>query len=175
MKWCRYQSGRTVSYGLIEDTTVVQVTGNPFEGWTRTANTVGLSRVKLLVPVTWLAVATIFLVGFRIGLNVTNSNVIDVGYSGVIGADRLSHGQDLYGDWPHDNEHGDTYGPANYLIYVPFEAVWPWSGTWNDLPAAHGAAVFFDLLCLAGLFLLGRRIRGPTLGVVLAYACLWRA
>ncbi|UGS39311.1 hypothetical protein [Capillimicrobium parvum] len=133
----------------------------------------GGEPLKLLVPVTWLAVATIFLVGFRIGLNVTNSNVIDVGYSGVIGADRLSHGQDLYGDWPRDNEHGDTYGPANYLIYVPFEAVWPWSGSWNDLPAAHGAAVLFDLLCLAGLFLLGRRIRGPTLGVVLAYA--WAA
>jgi len=130
----------------------------------------GGEPLKLLVPVTWLAVATIFLVGFRIGLNVTNSNVIDVGYSGVIGADRLTHGQDLYGDWPRDNEHGDTYGPANYLVYVPFEAIWPWTGTWNDLPAAHGAAVFFDLLCLAGLFLLGRRIRGPTLGVVLAYA-----
>ena len=51
MKWCRYQSGRTVAYGIIEDTTVVQVTGNPFEGWTRTANTVGLTRVKMLVPV----------------------------------------------------------------------------------------------------------------------------
>ncbi len=130
----------------------------------------GGEPLKLLVPVTWLAVATIFLVGFRIGLNVTNSNVIDVGYSGVIGADRISQGEDLYGDWPRDNEHGDTYGPANYLIYVPFEAIWPWSGSWDDLPAAHAAAVVFDLLCLAGLFLLGRRIRGPTLGVVLAYA-----
>ncbi|MFN8201099.1 MAG: hypothetical protein U0S48_00945 [Solirubrobacteraceae bacterium] len=130
----------------------------------------GGEPLKLLVPVTWLAVATIFLVGFRIGLNVTNSNVIDVGYSGVIGADRITHGHDLYGGWPRDNEHGDTYGPANYLVYVPFEAIWPWSGRWDDLPAAHGAAVVFDLLCLAGLFLLGRRIRGPTLGVVLAYA-----
>ena len=39
------------------------------------------------------ASALIFLVGFRIGLNVTNSNVIDVGYAGVIGADRLVHGR----------------------------------------------------------------------------------
>src|SRR5207248_2840896 len=31
----------------------------------------------------------------------------------------------------------------------------------------------FDLLTIMGLFLLGRRIRGPTLGVVLAYA--WAA
>ena len=51
MKWCRYQSGRTVAYGLIEDTTVTEITGSPFDGYTRTSNTVGLSRVKLLVPV----------------------------------------------------------------------------------------------------------------------------
>jgi hypothetical protein len=131
------------------------------------------TRGFLLVPVTWLAIATVFLVGFRIGLNVTDSNVIDVGYSGVIGADKISHGTDLYGGWPKDNEHGDTYGPVNYLVYVPFEQIWPWHGTWDDLPAAHGAAVLFDLLCLGGLFLLGRRLRGPTLGVVLAYA--WAA
>jgi hypothetical protein len=126
--------------------------------------------LHLNVPVTWLAIATVFLIGFRVGLNVVDSNVIDVGYSGVIGADRLADGHDLYGDWPRDNEHGDTYGPVNYLVYVPFEQIWPWSGSWDDLPAAHGASILFDLLCLGGLFLLGRRIRGPTLGVVLAYA-----
>jgi hypothetical protein len=126
--------------------------------------------LRLLVPVSWLAIATIFLVGFRIGLNVTDSNVIDVGYSGVIGADRLTHGEDLYGGWPHDDEHGDTYGPVNYVAYVPFELALPWKGAWDELPAAHGAAILFDLLCLAGLFLLGRRIRGPSLGIVLAYA-----
>jgi hypothetical protein len=121
----------------------------------------------------WLAIATIFLVGFRVGLNVTDSNVIDVGYSGVIGADKISHGHDLYGNWPSDDASGDTYGPVNYLVYVPFEAVWPWHGSWDDLPAAHAAAIFFDLLCLGGMFLLGRRIRGPSLGIVLTYA--WAA
>ena len=44
--------------------------------------------------VAWLAMALIFLVGFRIGLNLTNSNVIDVGYSGVIGADRIADGEE---------------------------------------------------------------------------------
>ena len=39
----------------------------------------------------------------------------------------------------------------------------PWSGTWDDLPAAHAAAIAFDLLTLAGLWLLGRRLRGPRL------------
>jgi uncharacterized membrane protein len=49
-------------------------------------------------------------------------------------------------------------------------AIFGWSGTWDSLPAAHAAAIAFDLLTLLGLFFLGRRIRGPTLGIVLAYA-----
>jgi hypothetical protein len=129
-----------------------------------------LGRLPLLVPTTWLAVAVVFLVGFRIGLNLTSSNVIDVGYSGVIGADRLTDGTPLYGHFPKDDEHGDTYGPFAYEAYVPFEQAMPWSGRWDDLPAAHGAAIVFDLLTLLLLFLVGRRIRGPGLGVVLAYA-----
>jgi hypothetical protein len=126
--------------------------------------------LHLFVPASWLAVAVVFLVGFRIGLNVTDSNVIDVGYAGVIGADKLIHGQALYGGWPRDNAYGDTYGPVNYYAYVPFRAIFGWSGTWDNLPAAHAAAIAFDLLTLLGLYFLGRRIRGPTLGIVLAYA-----
>ena len=99
--------------------------------------------------------------------------MIDVGYAGVIGADKLIHGKPLYGHWPKDNANGDTYGPVNYYAYVPFRAIFGWSGSWDDLPAAHAAAIAFDLLTLLGLFLLGRRVRGPTLGVVLAYA--WAA
>jgi hypothetical protein len=129
--------------------------------------------LRLLVPASWLAIAVVFLVGFRIGLNVVNSNVIDVGYAGVIGADKLLHGKPLYGGWPADNAYGDTYAPANYYAYIPFRAIFGWSGAWDDLPAAHAAAIAFDLLTLVGLFLLGRRVRGPTLGVVLAYC--WAA
>jgi Glycosyltransferase family 87 len=130
--------------------------------------------LRLLVPVAYLSMALIFLVGFRVGLNITNSNVIDVGYSGVIGADRLVHGESLYGDFPNDNASGDTYGPVNYYAYVPFELALPWSGKWDDLPASHAAAIFFDLATLLGLFLVGRRLRagraGRDLGIVLAYA-----
>ncbi len=118
----------------------------------------------------WLVVGIVFLVGFRVGLNVVDSNVIDVGYAGVIGANKLIHGQHLYGHWPPDNAYGDTYGPVNYYAYVPFRAIFGWSGTWDDLPAAHAAAIAFDLLTLLGLYLLGRRVRGPTLGALLAYA-----
>jgi hypothetical protein len=126
--------------------------------------------LRLLVPVPVLALGVIFLLGFRVGLNVTDSNVIDVGYAGVIGADRIVKDGPLYGSYPADNERGDTYGPVNYEAYVPFEQAFGWSGRWDDLPAAHAAAIFFDLLSVALLFLLGRRMRGPTLGVALAYA-----
>ncbi|HEY3969939.1 MAG TPA: hypothetical protein VGL79_00950 [Solirubrobacteraceae bacterium] len=125
---------------------------------------------RLLIPAPWLAIGVVFLLGFRIALNVTDSNVIDVGYAGVIGAERIVQDEPLYGGYPSDNEHGDTYGPANYEVYVPFEQLFGWSGTWDDLPAAHAAAILFDLLAVALLFLLGRRVRGPGLGILLSYA-----
>ena len=79
-------------------------------------------RLLPLFPVAWVAVALVVLVGFRVGLNVTDSNVIDVGYAGVIGADRIVDGDGLYGPkFSEDVERGDTYGPVNYLLYVPFE------------------------------------------------------
>jgi hypothetical protein len=128
---------------------------------------------QLLVPVSWLAIGLIFLIGFRVALNITNSNVIDVGYAGVIGADRLVDGHKLYGAFPSNNANGDTYGPVVYEAYVPFEQLLPWSGSWDSLPAAHAAAIVFDLLACLLCFLVGRRVRGPTLGIALAYA--WAA
>ncbi len=127
----------------------------------------------------WLAIAVVFLIAFRVALNIADSNVIDVGYSGVTGADHVTHGEPIYGagQFPDDNSYGDTYGPANYYAYVPFELALPWSGNWDDLPSAHAAAVAFDLITIAGLFLIGRRIRpgpeGIRLGTILAFA--WAA
>ncbi len=129
------------------------------------------------LPVTYLAVAILFLVGFRAGLNVADSNVIDVGYSGVIGADRIVDGEQVYDNFPENDGRGDTYGPVAYYSYIPFEQAFPWSGDWDDLPAAHAAAIAFDLFTIAGLFLLGRRLRrgepGRRLGVTMAFA--WAA
>ena len=87
--------------------------------------------------------------------------MIDVGYAGTIGADRITHGKTIYGEgeFPDDNPFGDTYGPANYYAYVPFELAMPWDGEWDELPSAHGAAIFFDLAAIAGLFFVGRRMR----------------
>jgi hypothetical protein len=114
-------------------------------------------------PVAWLLVAALFLMGFRVGLNLADSGAIDVGYASVVGADRIAHGEPVYDNFPDDVSQGDTYGPVNYLAYVPSELIWPWSGSWDDLPAAHGAAVVFDLLTFGFLLLLGIRIRpGPS-------------
>ena len=128
-------------------------------------------------PIAWLAVATAFLLGFRIALNIADSGVIDVGYAGVIGADHIAHGQAIWGNFPSDNQFGDTYGPFNYYAYLPFELTLPWGGHWDNLPAAHAAAICFDLAAAAGLFALGRRLRrgsrGRDLGVTLAFA--WAA
>ena len=91
----------------------------------------------------------------------------------MIGAQKIVDGQALYGTWPTDNPRGDTYGPVAYEAYVPFLEAFGFSGTWDDLPAAHAASIFFDLCAIALLFLIGRMIRGPTLGICLAYA--WAA
>jgi hypothetical protein len=130
-------------------------------------------RPGLLLGPSALVLGIAFLAAFHVALNVTNGNVIDVGYGSVIGAAHMSSGAPLYGAFPPDNPHGDTYGPALYAAYVPFEALFPWSGTWDDLPAAHAAAVTFDLGCALLLFLLGRRLRDDALGALLAY--LWLA
>lgn len=128
-------------------------------------------------PVAWMLIAALFLMGFRVGLNVADSGAIDVGYAGVVGADRIAHGEPLYDNFPDDISAGDTYGPLNYVAYVPFELIWPWSGEWDDLPAAHGAAVLFDVATFLLLILLGLRIRpgpeGHRLAATLAFG--WAA
>ncbi|TMK66559.1 MAG: hypothetical protein E6G60_02840 [Actinobacteria bacterium] len=60
-------------------------------GWTGRA-----VRGRFVWPYWVLLAAAVFLAGFRIGLNVEDSNVIDVGYAGVIGAQRIATGQSPY-------------------------------------------------------------------------------
>jgi hypothetical protein len=128
-------------------------------------------------PTMWLVVAALFLMGFRVGLNVADAGVVDVGYAGVVGADRIAHGEPIYDNFPSDISQGDTYGPVNYLAYIPFERIWPYSGSWDDVPAAHAAAVLFDVATFVLLLLIGMRIRpgpdGQRLAAVLAFG--WAA
>jgi hypothetical protein len=161
----------------------------------------GPERGRAVWPVWALAAATVFLAGFRIGLNMRDSNVIDVGYSGVIGAERIVHGESPYGHMPIEgklkacgpkdaegeirervqtnrrcesaNERGDTYGPVAYEAYIPGYALFGWSGKWDDLPAAHATAIAFDVLALLGLALVGRRFGGTRLAATLPFA--WAA
>jgi hypothetical protein len=167
---------------------------------------VGLRRREdALRPVwpTWaFAAAAVFLLGFRVGLNVeTPRGVIDVGLAGVVGASRIVDGQAPYGNMPQRGdlepcgpedaegqvreriqtngrceaaiERGDTYGPVSYLAYVPATLVFPWSGKWDSLPAAHATSIAFDLLTIVGLALVGWRFGGVRLAAVLAFA--WTA
>jgi hypothetical protein len=123
---------------------------------------------------TWLlATLLVAALALRFGLNAFDSSVIDVGYAGVIGADRIAHGETPYDNMPSDCGTCDTYGPLTYISYVPFELAQPWEGTWDALPAAHGAASLFDVLALAGMFALGWSLSGLRLGLGLALA--WAA
>jgi hypothetical protein len=131
-------------------------------------------RLVPFLPTAALAVGVIALFGARVALNVESTTVMDIGYASVVGADRITHKQQLY---VNNDQHGDTYGPINYLAYVPFELALPWNGTWDRLWAAHAATLAFDLLTLLGLFLLGRQMRagpeGRRLGLAMAWA--WAA
>ncbi len=125
-----------------------------------------------------LALAAVVLIAFRIALNVGDSGVIDVGYAGTIGADRIAHGEPLYGEgeFPPENSFGDTYGPVNYFAYLPFELALPWDGEWDELAASHAAAIAFDLATVAGLVAFALRLRpgraGRELAAVLAFGWL---
>ena len=60
---------------------------------------------------------------------------------------------------------------------MPFEVIWPYTGEWDDLPAAHGASITFDIATFILLLVLGIRIRpgpaGRRLGAILAFG--WAA
>ncbi|HVA32295.1 MAG TPA: hypothetical protein VMU58_13615, partial [Gaiellaceae bacterium] len=159
------------------------------------------SRARLLWPAWVLLAAAVFLAGFRTMQNIDTSNVIDVGYSGVIGAERIVNGQAPWGNFPVEgklkpcgpadaageireriqtngrcesaNPQGDTYGPVAYEAYIPGYLTLGWSGHWDDLPAAHFTSILFDLLSMLGLWLVGRRYGGLQLAAALAFA--WAA
>ena len=160
------------------------------------------SPARSVWPVWVLLAAAVFLAGFRVGLNIETSNVIDVGLSGVVGAERIAHdGQAPWGNFPNEGSLkacgpadasgeirnriqtngrceaadplGDTYGPVAYESYIPGYLFFGWSGVWDDLPAAHFTSIAFDLLCILGLWLVGRRFGGAPLGAALAFA--WAA
>jgi hypothetical protein len=123
-----------------------------------------------LLSVRVLAVGLAALVVARIVLSLVDSTVVDVGYASVIGAHQIAAGAPIYFS---SAAHGDTYGPIVYLAYLPFELLFPWHGTWNYLASAHAASLFFDLVTVLGLVLLGRRLRPGREGLRLGLALGW--
>ena len=122
---------------------------------------------------TWLLMVLAGLAGGLVmALNV-DSRVIDVGYAGVVGADRILDGTIPYGNMPTDVGTGDTYGPLNYLLYVPFVLMFGFSGEWDFLPAAHAVTLFAFVAGAMALFVTGYRLSGPRGAAALVFA--WAA
>jgi len=134
-------------------------------------------RLAPLLSTRTLMVGLPLLLGARIAISLLAREQIDIGYESVIGASRLLHHLPIYFN---DPNHGDTYGPLTYLAYVPFDLLFPWKNSLGHLEAADVAAIVFDLGTVAGLLLLGRRLRGGSegtrVGLLLAWAwaaCPW--
>lgn len=99
----------------------------------------------------------------------------DMGYSGAIGADLVMRGENIYNNFPEGIKKGDTYGPLNYLSYIPFELAFPWSGSWDYWdywPSARAANIFFFFGAVVALFFIGRRFYDTKKGLVMAFALL---
>ncbi|HLM78931.1 MAG TPA: glycosyltransferase family 87 protein [Rubrobacteraceae bacterium] len=107
--------------------------------------------------------------GFVLFLNL-DARVIDVGYASVAGADRVMNGTLLYGNMPEDVSTGDTYGPLNYVLYVPFRWMFGWSGEWDYLPAAHAVTAFAFVGGALALFFAGWRYAGRRGAAVMLFA-----
>jgi hypothetical protein len=132
--------------------------------------------------------------GFRVGLNVQSSNVIDVGLASVDGAQRIAgEGQSPYGHMPDEsgkpcgpadadgsvrdhiqtngrcessNGRGDTYGPVAYLGYIPAYAVVGFDGKWNGSSSTWSGlpAAHLASLLWDALAVLGLGLLGLRLG-----------
>lgn len=132
-------------------------------------------RIGCRLPTAVFVLGLLALIGARVWITLAPPNVLDVGTASALGAYKILHGQSIYF---YSLGHPDTYGPIAYLAYVPFEAIW--SGSWNYVPSARAGAITWDLLTIAGLIVLGYRLRrgreGWRLGLLMAWlwaACPW--
>jgi hypothetical protein len=118
---------------------------------------------------TWLLLALGGLAsGLVVGLNL-DARVIDVGYAGVVGADLILEGTSPYANMPQDVSTGDTYGPLNYLLYVPFVSMFGFSGEWDYLPAAHALTIFSFVVGALAMLYAGWKLSGARGGAALVF------
>jgi uncharacterized membrane protein len=131
-----------------------------------------LTPTRSALPTSWLLAGIVVLIAVHTSWALGSQVSTDVGSASVQGALKLLHGQPVYGvDHAavaklHYDAHYDTYGPAVYEAYTPFASI---AGADT---AARIAALFFDLFTAALLFALGRQLKSPATGVLLAYAWL---
>lgn len=137
----------------------------------RAAETPKTAAFRPWLPWPWLAIGIVVLSVVHVQWALDYRATADVGEASVQRATRIVHGEALYGAErtgiaKAPDAHYDTYGPFNYEAYVPFTAIA------SSTIAAHLASLFFSLLTAGLLFVLGRRVRGPTIGAALAFAWL---
>jgi hypothetical protein len=134
----------------------------------------GAARIDCRLPIAVLATGLLALIAGRIWLALHEPYVMDVAEASVVGAFRILHGASIY--YPNVG-HGDTYGPITYLAYAPFQLIWPGDNWASYVPSARAATITFDLLTIAGLVWLGKRLRpgsgGWKLGLLMGW--LWAA
>jgi hypothetical protein len=131
--------------------------------------------LRLLVPRSWLVIAIAVLCAVHVSWALSSKAGTDIGLGSVAGARNITHGRAVYGKHGSIGEpllheadlHTDTYGPVNYEAYIPFASLT------STRMAQRLTTLFFALLTAVLLFVVGRRIRGTTTGVLLAY--LWLA
>jgi hypothetical protein len=137
----------------------------------------GLWRMPELRPAVSsrrLSAAILMLLLVRIG-SIAGGNIADVGQASSLGAWRVLHGLPLYGavSWPGPGGlrlyRPDSYGPFAYYAYIPFAVIFPPAPA---VLATLAPAACFDVLTLAGLHRLGRRLGGRPLAHAFAFAYL---
>lgn len=155
--------------------------GLPVQRPARRARTRFGRYVTRRVPTVVIVLLCVALAGVRIGVTIDGGNVIDVGHAGIIGARQELRGDAVWGQMPQDNPRGDTYGPLNYLAYVPATKLLDdvpnndWAG---QAPPATWTAIVADLLCVVLLVVIGWRWisrRGAALLAAGWLACPWTA
>ena len=122
-----------------------------------------------------LSLAIVILLLVRIASVCGWGNIADVGQASSLGAWRVLHGLHLYTAVSWSGPGGlriyrpDSYGPFAYYAYLPFVVVFPPAPA---LLATLLPAVCFDVLTLAGLHKLGRRLGGRPLAHAFVFAYL---
>jgi hypothetical protein len=123
---------------------------------------------------TWALVGVaLFATGVRYAIAIWDGTIVDVGYAGVAGATGILDGLIPYGNMPADNRHGDTYGPLNYLLYVPATIIFGGIDrhAWGDsMPAARATTIAADLACMLALVSIGWRWLSRRSAALLAAA-----